>query len=278
MEKDFTETPAMPSDKLQESLNETTPEETPVATAKETPAEPEANPQEPAKEIPAEEPVAKDDLDAVIAERESLKRRIDNQEKMIARFGTEVGLLRKRSPEEERVELERIRDVFIEDPVEGQKALDEYNKRKTNAETLSQEASQRQREVSNRTAILEHVPDFENTIDAISSILKEDGVPENSIEGFKTNPYILDHTTLFLLNKRAGLANELQTARTEIEQLKAENEKLKSKPEELVDKIEKAARQKPLTGKTSGAAPETPYGDKLVTQMSNEELQAQLRQ
>jgi len=274
MEEGFSETTALSTEELDQSLNEIPGEE----IQEDKPAE-EQIVEEVTEEVEEETPkvITQEDLDAVVAERETLKRRADNQDKLIARFGTEVGLLRKKSPEEERAELERIRDVFIDDPVEGQKALDDYNKKKVETDNLARESTLMQQETANRTAILGHVPDFENTIGDMAAMLKEDGVPEASIEGFKVNPYVLDHTSLFLLNKRAALAIQLKTVKSELEQLKTENERLKTKPEELANKIEKASKQKPLTGKTAGAAMETPYGDKLVTQMTNEELNAALQ-
>lgn len=216
---------------------------------------------------------SKEDYDSVVSEGEKLKDRVANQEKMIARFGTEVGLLRKKSPEEERVEVERIRDIFLDDPDKGQEALNDYNKRKSDAEKLEKDTLFQQQMIETKNTVIKYIPDFENALDDMAEVLKADNVPADVIEGFKKNPYVLDHTTLYALNKRAHLVKENTDFKTEIEKLKEENKKLKAKPGELARNIEAASKQKPITAKPEGAdVIEDLYSGKIPSQMTKEEL------
>jgi hypothetical protein len=219
--------------------------------------------------------VSKEDFDALQEKWSAAQKKAEHQDKMLARLGTELGLLRKSTPEDETARLEQIRQVYWEDPVAGHKALEEWRIEQKTRENQKHQDEQIEAYEKNRSNVTSWSPDFESSIDDMAEIIKQDGVDAASIEAFKKQPYVLDATTLYNLNMRAKLYKSNAVLQAELESLKKENESLKAKPSELVEKIEKAATQsKTITAKTGGGkTTETIENTKPVYRMSREELQ-----
>lgn len=216
--------------------------------------------------------------DTLRAENEKLKRRAEEQEKILARYGTEIGLLRKKTPEQVQAKLKEIRDIYAEDPIRGNI---EWKKFQEEQEIEAQAAKTAQfEETSKRTkeTVTQLIPEFETTLEDMAALVKADGLEDRYVEMFKKNPYMLDHTTLFNLNKRASLHKQVTALSAENEALKKENAELKAKPAALVKKIEQAAQTRTVTGSNGGATgadTKNPAG-KNPAQMSAKEL-AELR-
>lgn len=228
---------------------------------------------------PEKDTITREEFDTLKTENARLLKKAVNQDKFFDRVGTEVGLLRKRTPEEDIAELDRIRDIYADDPIEGRKAHDEYLANQTRAEEVDREVSVNQMVEANREGIAISIPDFETnqseTIGELATIMAADGAPPEAVEKFKAQPYLMDQATLFNLHQR-NVAVKANTAKdTEIEGLKAEIEELKKKPDQMLSRIEQASKGKTMTGKSGGAAKDTKmYNLKPASEMTMEELEA----
>lgn len=204
---------------------------------------------------------------------ERLLKKAENQDKFFDRVGTEVGLLRKRTPEQEREELEKIRDAYIEDPVEGHRLMQEYQDKQNKAKDLEKEYEANQMIERNRESISKLLPEFkEDSIEELSKLMAEDGAPEEALRAFKAQPYLMDQATLYNLYKRNDLTREVTTLKEQLEAKEKEIEALKKKPDELLDNIEKASKVKTLTNSASGNKNTQAPDEKSVHRMSREEL------
>ena len=213
----------------------------------------------------------------LLARIEKQNERLEQQSKLLDKFGTEVGLLRKTSPEEEKARLDEIREAYLEDPIEGDRLLQAYREEQKATETQSRNDELAGIFDSNRSVVTSSVKDFEENLDSnvseIAEIMKADGASAETLEAFKENPYVIEGSTLFALHKRNQVAKELVSVKEQL----AESEKiiaeLKKKPGAVLDSIEKASRTKPLTGKdgskSSGGAEQS---TKPVTNLSRAEL------
>jgi hypothetical protein len=251
----------MPED-IEEEREET---EAPKEEAKEKKkAEPESQPpKEP-------EPPPKDE--AIATELDKLRRRVEAQEAFISRQATEVGLLRKSTPEEEKQELERIRDLYITDPIAGREAHDEYKARLAQREQERQTLLIQNRYARNAQQTKQWLTDYEQNIDDIASVMAEDGADKETVETFKRYPYIYEPLVAVNLVKRSLLTKEVKTLKERVDVLEKENAELKAKPEKLIDKIASATKQT-VTGKAAGTAPASSgLTTKPIWAMSQEEL------
>lgn len=207
-----------------------------------------------------------------------LQGRTEKQSKLLDKFGTEVGLLRKQTPEDAKAKLAEINDLYLENPVEGHKAMEAYFKEEKAAESQSREEEINGIIEGNRSTVVESIPDFEENIDAnvsdIAEILEADGASDETIKAFKENPYVIDGSTLFALHKRNQVVNKLIETEDLLAERDAEIAELKKKPGEVLDKIANATNQNTLTGKggSSSSAGAEKGGEAKVTQLSRAEL------
>jgi hypothetical protein len=225
------------------------------------------------------ETISKDEYEKIRADLEKERIRRENQDKLLARLGTELGILRKSTPEDEAVKLQEIRDLYWQDPVEGHHALETYR-----AEQRSKDDALHQQQFiakieENKTNVLRWTPDFESAIDDMAALVEQDGADPQSVSVFKQNPYLLDPTTLYNLNARAKLHRENTDLKTRLEILEKENIELKKKPGDLVSKIEKAVNQPiTLTAKSGGGkSADSTITDKPAYRMTSAELEAYRR-
>ena len=221
--------------------------------------------------------ITSEDIKALMAENKRLLKKTENQDKFFDRVGTEVGLLRKMTPEEDKVELERIRDLYIDDPVEGHKAMEEYKTNQERTTTVNREIEVNQRIETNKTGIESLIPDFEanqsEIVEELAALMTEDGAPAAAVEAFKEQPFLMDQATLYNLHLRNTVGKESKEKDAKITELEAQIEELKKKPGELLNNIEKASKNQTLTGKSAGAVPaNSATVTKPTSKMSNEEL------
>lgn len=260
-------------DTEEKELAKTETTETPTEKEPET-AKPKEGAEKPdATDETQPDPVSNPELEALKAEHEKLKGRWENQEKLISRFGNEIGLMRKMTPEQTRIELDRIRDVWREDPIAGDEEMRKFRFRQQEDAHKEEAARIIQKVSSTKEALKQFVPEFDSGIDDLAGLIKEDGAGDEYVKAFRENPYLLDHTTLYNMHHRARLSKEVAGLKAELETLKIENEALKKKPGEMLKKIEDASRFKPESAANKGAASQsgTLY-DKLPAKMTSEEL------
>ncbi len=241
---------------------------------KETPAKEEID----SDDEPGEpETLTADDIKALVAENKRLLKKSENQDKYIDRVGTEVGLLRKKTPEEDKVELERIRDIYIDDPIAGQEAYAEYKANQDKAETVGREVEVNRRIETNKTGIESLIPEFEENqseiVEELAALMTEDGAPATAVAAFKEQPFLMDQATLYNLHLRNAAGKESKGKDARITELETQIEELKKRPGELLSNIEKASKNQTLTGKSAGAVPaNSATVTKTAQKMSNAEL------
>lgn len=223
--------------------------------------------------------VTSEDIKALMAENKRLLKKTENQDKFFDRVGTEVGLLRKKTPEEDKVELERIRDLYIDDPVAGHKAMVDFNASQEKAETVGREVEVNRRIEVNKTGIESLIPDFEinqsEIVEEIAGLMTEDGAPAAAVAAFKEQPFLMDQATLYNLHLRNTIGKESKEKDAKITELETQIEELKKRPGELLNNIEKASKNQTLTGKSAGAVPNSAANistQKPTGSMTNAEL------
>lgn len=235
-----------------------TPEPQPTSTA-------------PAQEEPVKATPPEPDYKTVV---EELRRKTENQDALLARLGTELGLLRKAAPEEERQKLQEIRDLYLEDPVAGQDAYEAYKVERTQLAIAQREAQLAQYEAKTKEELGRYTNDFETAINDIGEVLTADKVPADIIADFKRHPYRYPPDFLHSLQQRAKLTKVNSALASENAQLKAKVADLEKKPDSLLQRIEQASRQRGMTAKTGGAATveiATP-NNQQIHELSQEEL------
>lgn len=237
----------------------------------------EAKTEEGLEEKPREEADVQVEIQRIRAENEKLQNAVKSQDKLLAKLGTEVGLLRKKTPDEEREELSLIRDAWLEDPEEGARLFSERQKRQEEGEALLKEYqasnATKEKEVQllqffneTKEVVSQKIPDFESSVLGIAKLIDSDGAGKETIEAFKQNPYILGGEMLINLYDRHKL-------NLEVERLKTENEQLKKRPGAILQKMEKVAQTSNVSGKSGGAVSAVPGSEnKPISSLSREEL------
>lgn len=194
---------------------------------------------------------------------EKTAKQLSDKEAFIQRQAAEIGELRKREAQlRDELALFNPADndaLYQVNPTEAVNQVLAAREKEAEIIKLNQQASIKQSELLSK----EYVPDFEDHIDDMVEILKEQKVEPEFIRSFKSNPYTMPPAVLVNLASTAKLAKEVKA-------LKAENELLKKKPDEVLKKVETAARQV-VTGST-GKAGKSAIEAKQVISMSNKEL------
>lgn len=219
------------------------------------------------------------EMQKLLEEIETLKKKTANQDKFFDRMGTEVGLLRKKTPEEDREELEKIRDAYIEDPVEGHRLMQEFNAKQEQSASLQNEYKVNRTAEANREALSPKLPDMEKSevVNELATMMTEDGAPAQAVEVFKSNPFLMDQATLYNLYQRRSLSKENTDLKTQLEAKEKEIAELKGKPEKMLKNLEKVSKGTQLPKGSSGGKKAAAKVEKNTTNLTGEELDALLK-
>ncbi|MCK5608013.1 hypothetical protein KAR91_39400 [Candidatus Pacearchaeota archaeon] len=218
------------------------------------------------------------EIKKLLDEIEALKKKTANQDKFFDRMGTEVGLLRKKTPEEDLEKIQEIRDAYAEDPVEGHRLMEEYKANQVKSESLQNEYAANRSAETNREALSERLPDMEKAevVNELATMMAEDGAPAQAVEVFKQNPFLMDQATLYNLYQRRSLSKENVDLKTQLEVKEKEIAELKGKPEKMLEKLEKASRGKQLPRGSAGSKKAAAKTEKKTANLTGEELDALL--
>jgi len=194
---------------------------------------------------------------------EKAAKQIKDKEEFIQRQAAELGELRKQA-EALRLQLEGVNkddlnDRYYEDPAAAVNEVLAIRAKEAELQDLEYRAAVKQNESNTK----QFVPDFDEVIDDMVEVLKEQKIDDTAIRDFRSNPYKLPPAVLVNLATSAKLSKENKA-------LKAEIETLRKKPEEALKKVESAARQA-ITGGT-GKAGQGKIDAKQTHQMSAAEL------
>lgn len=218
------------------------------------------------------------EMKKLIDEIEVLKKKTANQDKFFDRMGTEVGLLRKKTPEEDLEALQKIRDAYAEDPVEGHRQMEEYKANQKESESLQHEYAANRSAETNREALSKRLPDMEKAevVNELADMMAEDGAPAMAVEAFKTNPFLMDQATLYNLYQRRSLSKENVDLKTQLEAKEKEIAELKGKPEKMLKQLEKVSKGKQLPKGSAGSKKAAAKTEKKTVNLTGEELDAVL--
>ena len=218
------------------------------------------------------------EIKKLLDEIEALKKKTANQDKFFDRMGTEVGLLRKKTPEEDLEKIQEIRDAYAEDPVEGHRLMEEYKANQVKSESLQNEYAANRSAETNREALSERLPDMEKAevVNELADMMAEDGAPAQAVEVFKTNPFLMDQATLYNLYQRRSLSKENTDLKTQLEVKEKEIAELKGRPEKMLKQLEKVSKGKQLPKGSAGSKKAAAQTEKKTTNLTGEELDALL--
>lgn len=235
------------------------PAEEPAPAEEPEPAAPEPEPTgEPETPDNAEPPTPTEEQQ----ELERLRKQVNDKEQFIQRRNQELGELRRQLEALQPQQLEDVNDKFFENPQEAIQQILEQRDKAQKVQELRSIIQVRETE----TTVKGLVPDFDDLMDDMAAIAKEDGLPTEAIEVFKRNPYSEHPAFLVAFAQRAKANRELKA-------LREENAKLKTRPDEVLKKVEQAARQSTtLTGQSGQSSQKGEISEKQVHLMTDAEL------
>lgn len=200
----------------------------------------------------------------------NLRKQLEDSQKFIGRLGNELGQLRKQLTEKTAPPPDPVTpDQVLTDPVGATtKLVDQRLSEREQRKQAEIEQIQQQR-IATAQFLSQAVPDIIELLPEMAEAAKEDGVPPELVERFKTDPLSENPFITIQLAKRAKLNRELK-------QLRAEREELKAQPKRVIDSVNQAARAKPAVsashGRTDPHSGESNFNRAQIAKMSDAEL------
>lgn len=264
---------------LEKLQNETVEEQEEPETEKSTDEQPvESKAETQQEEMTLEEQVAA--LQKQVKDLEKIKDDrgdfIERQNSVISNLQTKLDGLNKQKTA---LDKKTSSEGFWENPEEALKARDQKAKVEQQIEAASAELQYRQ----NKSAIVQVVPDYEDTVDDIVEYLKEVdppreveingkkmtvGTTDETVSQFKKDPFVISAQKAieFVNNARLFKKSQLYQQKAKV---------LEGKPRQILDKVTKAAQHKTATSSPSGTS-ESNSSDVTeadITSMSDADLQ-----
>ena len=211
----------------------------------------------PQEEMTLEEQVAA--LQKQVKDLEKIKHDsgefIDKQNSIISNLQTKLDGLNKQKTA---LDKKTSSEGFWENPEEALKAREQKAKVEQQIEAANTELQYRQ----NKSAIVQVVPDYEDTVDDIIEYLKEVdppreveingkkmtvGTTDEAVAQFKKDPFVVSAQKAieFVNNARLFKKSQLYQQKAKV---------LEGKPRQILDKVTKAARHKTATSSPSGTS------------------------
>ncbi len=124
------------------------------------------------------------------------------------------------------------------------------------------------------------MPDFEDKIDDIAEVLKEDKIDDTVINQFRSTPYLDQPALLVHIARRADTLKENRALKARVEELEKMVQSESDKRADVISKIEKAASRRPTVRASAGKAEKAPATVDLddVHDLSDEQLDAILNE
>jgi small-conductance mechanosensitive channel len=209
------------------------------------------------------------------AEFEALHSSYRGLQTEYGRQSQEVGALRAKVQPKAPV-VEPTDEDFHTNPKE---AIERLQAAKEEKQRLAHEESQGnlRRQIDEvRTTVHSAIPKFEDNLAGLSDLLaKEDGLPQDWLNAFKQNPYMVGTAGLYHMSKRLESRQALVAKDTEIATLKQQLADAKKAPGAMVDKINRGQRafsaptSKPAAGASAALGN---LSQRDIADMSEEEI------
>lgn len=206
----------------------------------------------------------------LVAELEKAQKEAHGQKSLLGKHGKELGDFKKENDRLQK-EIESLQQKILSEDQLSELEI-ESPRKAAKAERESEEATKeilnlkRQQAIQNNQAlVLNDMPDFEDHVEAIAAIIKEDGEPE-AAKAFKNNPYMILPAVSMNLYKRAQMANQINEIKGEYEkqmsEMQAKYDKLLNNTRHVTQSIKKSAKHAAL-----GNLPSDSNDKKLISVM-----------
>lgn len=203
----------------------------------------------------------------------------EQSKRWAAERSAEVGRLRTQLLEQNQKIAQLLEEKFQESPAEALKLSQVQQKNEQEIERLAREEAMVTQAVKAQEVMLKTLTPDEADLEAMALLLKNDGVPAQALDRFKTNPYAATSIdALVQLGKRAGLAKQHARLLQIAKDLYTENQQLKAKPKAVLSKVDKALKQQPSLNGTNGTSVKRPrkISTADIEKLSDEELDSML--
>lgn len=239
-----------------------------------------------AKPAPTQE-----EIQAILAENERLKKEGNQKELFIQRRNNELGDLRKQLTDR-RTQLAQARDQlangledrFAENPVQASNDRDQIKALNDQLEILDQQETRATRITEAQTFFLRQVDTDQVSVDDVAEVLRSDGLQDNFVNQFKANPW--EFTTpeaLVQMGKRAmdrknfiQADSDRRTLANYVISLEKQIEGLKKRPGQVMQNVQRHLNASPVVTSASSASAKKSI-DLDPTRMSLAEIDAALK-
>lgn len=172
------------------------------------------------------------------------------------------------------------------DPVSAIETREELQANAAELENLKYQREQLDEIDDAERIFLQHVGPGEASVEDMIEVLKQDGLPEQVIQGFRANPFAAAKgETLVQIAKRASLRKQtvqLYSIATglhqELERAKAEISQLKKRPDQILRNVTRTAKQIPTMNGSRGGSAKRDLADLDPGKLSTAELNKMLKQ
>lgn len=239
-----------------------------------------------AKPAPTQE-----EIQAILAENSRLKQEGNQKELFIQRRNTEFGELRKQLSER-RTQIAQLRDQlangledrFAESPVQASNDRDQIKALNDQLEVLDRQEERASRITENQTQFMQHVGTDNVTVDEVAEVLRSDGVPEQFINQFKSNPWEFTNSeALVQMGRRAidrkqfvQADSDRRTLANYVISLEKQIEDLKKRPGQVMQNVQRHLNSSPVVTSASSSSARRPI-DLDPTKMTTAEIDAALK-
>ena len=239
------------------------------------------NPEKPAESVKDEEnkfSTPDEEILFLKSKLDSIAKSNKDRDDWIKRRDLEIGQLRKRIEEGEVSSggISKLNETFYDDPVKGVNDILEIREKEKNLKSLKEQ----EQEVLNKLNIMQVVPNYDELVEDMAAMAKEDGEPPELIELFKKNPYALRHDLAINYARRANDRKKSSDTSKKIADLEKKINDLRTKPDSIIDKINDLSRKKPVSstpGSTSGSRSSDDLSDSDIASISDAELEEILK-
>lgn len=178
-------------------------------------------------------------------ELEKAQKATHYKQKIIGRQSQEVyeARLLQQKVENLQIELNKIKENEIDYYDDPEQHVQNKIKEKEITEELNK-TNIINNIISNKNLVLNKIPEFEDLVNEISEIAKEDGIPENHILAFKNNPYADSPEILITYAKRAQ-------DRIKTKQIELKLKELETKPNKNIKNLDKITNSQPIINSKS---------------------------
>lgn len=222
--------------------------------------------------------ISREEYEALQRDLDKQRKRVKDQAAFIGRQASEIGALRQekaRAIAERRVLIERG-DLTTREEAEQ---IYQLKRDEEQFEELSEQQVTLERQQQHMDAINTHIGG-NVPVDDIIELLREDGIPDESIQMFRSNPYDFPPFGIIQAAKRVKDRRDkdmaIGIARKAIKALEAAEQASPQNSRSIVKNINKAINQKPNLSAASGGGVSSKNSVGDVTRLSDAELESLL--